>query len=769
MIGSPLRRWLFIGCLGVFLALFGTAHALDLEAAEVPDDVDITADDMEFDPESKVLNARGHVLIVSGPYKVTAENGHYNTESGDFSVTGNVHFEQEGEATWDGDALSGNLKENTIAFGEYKATLGEWLAKGKGAQLDAAGTLTLQKSAITTCEDWWLAATRFVHHKDGSFTAYHVTYRVFGVPVFYWPEVSGNTNDMSLPFGIEVGYDGKWGVTVFIYKDFRVTDSIKTRAQLEARTARGYGVSNWWEMRTPNTRTDAWLHGYHDDDPLSDRSIAGIDYNLRFETEDWRYRLGLDHRSEWVDDEALTFRAHADLQSDPDLLYEYFRDSYRDDPQPSTFADLAYLGDRVELALYARIRANDFETVVERAPELRLFMPRQDVFGSILQYQGDTTAGYLRMRWADYDLARLDAMPDQDDYESGRIDSLHAFYLPVHLGWFNLVPRAAFRVTAYENTSETPISDAQLNNLFAINRRRADYDITLDPTSFDDEGGSAVRLMAELGIELNTKFYGTWNDFENKTFGISGLRHIVVPYINYTYIPEPTEDKEDLPFFDSVDRLDEAHFIRLGVIQRFQTRRDGRIHTFAKVETFADFHVETADRDRDGLGDLGLAVEFAPTESVRISTRGMYDIDEGEVSTFMASLSIGRPRSWFFSVDYFYRNEFTSRYAYSMASDLTQILYTTAIPRAFGETHHVGWRLTVPLNTRTRVNAYQFYDIDAGEFDLHGLSLEHDFRCWSVALVGEEDSGVLSFAVKVALLGGGGVDADRPSVTTVGY
>ena len=53
-------------------------------------------------------------------------------------------------------------------------------------------------------------------------------------------------------------------------------------------------------------------------------------------------------------------------------------------------------------------------------------------------------------------------------------------------------------------------------------------------------------LAAEAGIELSYQCYRTWHDLRNDSLGVDGLRHIVQPYLNYTYMPEPNQDKENL-------------------------------------------------------------------------------------------------------------------------------------------------------------------------------------------------------------------------------
>jgi hypothetical protein len=192
--------------------------------------------------------------------------------------------------------------------------------------------------------------------------------------------------------------------------------------------------------------------------------------------------------------------------------------------------------------------------------------------------------------------------------------------------------------------------------------------------------------------------------------------------------------------------------VRLGVKQRFQTRRNQQIYTFASVETYADFHFESDD-DRGAAGDIGILAQIRPRPEFGLKTKALFDMDSGELNAYSIGLDYGKPKSWNAQIDYLYRNDFTSRYTYSMASDLTHIMSTNAIPQTFSETHGVALSFQIPLGQRMRFRTYHYFDLDRGELGLQRYEFERDLQCWTIILRVEEESGTVSGVILFSLKG----------------
>ena len=94
--------------------------------------------------------------------------------------------------------------------------------------------------------------------------------------------------------------------------------------------------------------------------------------------------------------------------------------------------------------------------------------------------------------------------------------------------------------------------------------------------------------VLQSNLELNFRFEKSriWKEFLSERWKLKGLKHRVQPYANYAYIPEPNIENDKLFFFDEIDRVDRLNFLRLGARHQFQSKRNNKVYTFARLEEF---------------------------------------------------------------------------------------------------------------------------------------------------------------------------------------
>jgi hypothetical protein len=490
----------------------------------------------------------------------------------------------------------------------------------------------------------------------------------------------------------------------------------------------------------------------HDSDPPE----TARDRNGRFDVQDWRGRAALYHQQEL--DRRLTLRTNVEALSDVDMLHDWFKSDYDRDPQPKTFAEVVYDAPRMSLSLAVRPRLNDFETVVEGQPELRLEMPRQVLFeGLPILYQSSTTAGNYTMEWREFDAGRpLAGLTDPEDYDSFRFDTLHMAYLPFAVAEnLQVVPRAGLRLTHYSQSSDTEMRPADIAALYDVDDPYRPRSVTPLLRDYDDDGGSLTRLAGELGIEASTKFSRLWPDLTNETLDVDGLRHIVKPYVNYTFAPDPTEDRENLYFFDAADRLTEQNFVRVGVDQRFQTRRNQRIYTLARVQSYADFHFSDEndnDEGYDALGDFGNKLEFTPHDALKTWVALVADLDEMDARRAEVGARVGRKDGIRFSLAYIYRDNYTPRSTASMGSSLVDLTGEHGyLVREYQEAQTAMGEIFVPIDEKTSGRIRLEYDLEEAELARQVYEIIRDLHCWMGSLALEEDNGDVRIMVMLYL------------------
>lgn len=729
------------------------------EPAPPTQNIQATADQLEYLHNKEILHATGNVRIQYQDIIVLADELELNTVTRDLTAKGNVEVHQ-GKNVWKGGETRGNLNTGIFDFGTYTAASPPWYLKGEGVSRDADGVVHIQHASITTCGDtpesfhnWHMAAKRVVYRPDGSFTAYNVVYKLFDIPLFYFPVAWGQSDTSYGGFEIIPGYKSDWGPYLMIGKEWKLAKGVTNKTTFGYRFSRGPSLKNRTKIKTARSTTDLLLWGLSDDDPPSDLTVGGTDYNGRFESEDQRFRLRLRHHSDWG--KYLSLQINTDYRSDNDVLREFFRRDDRLNPQPATQINLAYQRERFDLALNYRPRVNDFESVVERLPELRLNMPRQDILGSRVYYAGETSWAQLRMKWREYDTPRnnptLDpTIIDPDNYSASRFDSLHLFYLPLKLQGLQITPRIGARFTWYSRTSQTPLTDDQLNSNFLADDPRPSVDNPWSVFNYDDQGGAHWRTAYEFGLELSTKFYHTNTKRYSSRWHLNGLRHVVEPYANYTVIPDPNLDREKIYYFDETDRIDDTNFVRFGVKQRWQTRRNKRIYTFARVESYYDLHFSPR-QDLRHTGDIGTVAELRPTDTFSTWMKVLIDSGNWKLDVFRIGTTIGDPNRVHGSISYLVRNQFQTREVDSMGSELTRIHSATNFPTAYEEENQLALTLGLPLGDKMQFNGEFYFDFDQGEVARQSYEITRDLNCWMGALRVIKEPGDFAFMLSLWL------------------
>jgi LPS-assembly protein len=140
----------------------------------------LSADEVTYDSATGDTQLEGHVVLDGGPYDehVSASHGTYNirTESGTlYSVIGTAGFR--------------------IRKSRYVLTTASPLAfTGKVVEKHGPDHYLVREGTVTTCElphpKWQFNARRLVVDVDGTAKIYNSSFRISGIPVFYFPFVT---------------------------------------------------------------------------------------------------------------------------------------------------------------------------------------------------------------------------------------------------------------------------------------------------------------------------------------------------------------------------------------------------------------------------------------------------------------------------------------------------------------------------------------------------------------------------------------------------
>jgi len=439
----------------------------------------------------------------------------------------------------------------------------------------------------------------------------------------------------------------------------------------------------------------------------------------------------------------LSVRSQIRYQDDLGVLHDFVEREYRQDPQPNSYLEVEKTWQNFGLDVYAQPRLNDFLETVERLPDVRFTGYRQQLWQTPLYYESETSAGYYRRRFADTNQLFPVFGPYTTNgatYAAGRADTFHQITLPETLfGWLNFTPRVGGRFTYYGSAQGAG--------------------------AMTDE---AYRGVFNTGAELSFKASRVWPGFESKFFEADGLRHIIEPAFNYSYVPEPNRfGTNEIPQFDfelpslrllpiefpdynSIDSIDSQNLVRLGVRNKIQTKRGGRVVDLVDWDLYADWRFNRSSlfttmlTDTNVFSDVFSDLTLRPWSWLTLESMTRFSSSDGDLRLALHAVTFQPSTVWNWSVSHFYLR------------DLHDV--PTAAPIYLGDGRNVvSSSFFFRLNDNWGARTTHRFDVHAGRMEEQIYTLYRDFRGWTGALSfrlrdnpsGPEDFGVaFTFSIK---------------------
>ena len=577
----------------------GLATARDNVAIHIGE-TDIYGDFAEYNTSTKEIRIRGHVRIYRGLEYYVGDRGYYNTETKEIRA----------------DNLD-TLNSPFFLSGEKLSTIEE------NARLVERATFTTHDSANP---DYQVRASTVRIYEGDRIILKNAVFYVGKVPIFYWPYLYQSLDD-SFSFVISPAYTSSWGPSLLSRVSFPITKDINASARLDYRIRRGvaigfdptirYGAGN-------NSFAKIRTYFLQDQNPTLNRTSLP-----RGSIHDQRYRVSLENRTNFSSD--IAGFAKITKLSDSFVLQDFFQTEFRLDPQPDNVISVAKSDPLYSLTAYTRFQINNFFEATERLPEVALEFARQPLFGSRIFYEGETTLGFLRRDFANGSLA--DDGSALQGYDTFRADTFHQLLYPnTYFGWLSLVPRVGFRATYYGETRDLS------NVAFTPSANSLIPDFLIPAPSANTPllpGGDRLRTVVNAGAETSFKVSRAWEQAQSRALGLDGLRHILQPFANFSYVAgqnlNPAEILQfdryipstrlrpiDFPQFTSIDSLDNWSIARLGMRNRLQTRRDDSTINWLELETYFDINFDNP-YNRSSFSNIFNNLRFNPLPWVSLA------------------------------------------------------------------------------------------------------------------------------------------------------
>ena len=602
-------------------------------APQEEESVNVTGDTLTYEQQSQVLTATGNAVVHKGETTLSGDSISMNRQTNELSAQGNVNLkDNRGEVK--GDALHLELENETGEINNGTITLPheQYILMGKTLHKAAGQTYHIENGAFTTCfcdnfakADWSIGGQTIDVTRQGRGVVHDGVLRVHDIPLLYLPyaSVSVSTQRKSgllFPYYAFSSARGAVWQQPFYWDinksyDATVTTDVETSARLgvmgefryapSAETQGLFAASYFNEQirgpATTSTPVDRWsVTGVHRQELPNDLHF----YSDLFFVSDDLFLREITHR-------ALAVNSVLDT-TDYEIRTRRFTDSHVGLVQNWKNAQL-----RGEASYYQD-----------------LIQPQNSAFQVLphLQFQGHQ---YL---WHD----RLEAGLAVDGanfyrnqgYAGQRLDVAPFLALPFHLSSYVF---GSVKVTGHETmyhlTSQSvgqpalPGSD-QLNG----NRTR-----------------EVVQFQADLGTRLTRVFDLHWGR-------LLQLQHIIEPHISYLYTP--SVGQQDLPLFDSLDRINKRNLLVYGIDNTFlgkfgtpgtDTTASGS--TATEVRELARFSVLHAydptrvlDTQGDHFSDVDLHARLTPLPYTTFTYDSTYDVEHGHAATTRIGAYITDPR-----------------------------------------------------------------------------------------------------------------------------
>jgi lipopolysaccharide export system protein LptA len=574
--------------------------------------------------ENGIATARDNVAIHFGESDVYADFAQYNSEKREVLLEGRVRIyrtTKTGTTLYVGDRAIYNVDTKEIHATDMRSEYPPHFVGGEKITTNGDKEYFVEHGTLTTHDssepDFHLQARTVRVYQGDRIILRDVTFYVGKLPIFYFPYLYQSLDD-TFSFSVLPAYLSSWGPTLLTQVTFPLTDNISERVRLDYRTRRGPALGFDTDIRYGKNNNDrAQIRTYFIEDQNPSLNQTSID---RGNVPTTRYRLSLQDRTNFTDD--IFGIASITKLSDAFVLEDFFQDEFRVNPQPDNVLAVTKTNPFYTLTAVGRFQANAFFETTERLPEVAIDIKRHALFGGPIFYEGETSVAKLRRNFAS-------GSPFQD-YETLRLDSFHQFLYPkTYFGWLSIVPRIGFRGTYYADTRDLS------NTIIAPNLNPLTPEFPLPDPTTDPKlgaplkyGDGAFRTVFNAGVEGSFKFSREWEGVQSRVLGLDGLRHIVQPFTNFSYVSDPGVDPAtilqfdryqpstqlrpiDFPQYTSIDSIDRWTVWRVGVRNRLQTRRDDLTVSWLELETYVDVNIVNPF-DKTQYSNLFNRLRFTP-------------------------------------------------------------------------------------------------------------------------------------------------------------
>lgn len=653
--------------------------------------VEAVADSLEYQRDSKKVIAKGNVVITYQNYKLLADYAEVETETDQAYAKGHVIVFRGDMPTVQGEEVFYNFANHTGNFpnariiSKTQPLTTPFYARGEQLRQIREGVTKITKGSVTTCNldqpHYEIRCKKATLYSGEKLIMYNATIHVLGVPVFWLPVMDVPLNWPNIPLQASAGYNSEYGAYIELVKGLTFNQYLWGRAHIDWRSKRGFGAG--WDQYYDfgkYAKGDVKIYGTQDHDAPRLGAPNPFDEDNREDRE--RGRITWKHRSDFAENTNVLLRYHR--AADEYFLQDFFEKEYRANVQPTSFVTANHNAERYGAMVHLEKRMNSYETIVERLPEVRLDWKNQPFLKDFIHNESRVqfeNLNKLPLRRNDYNESVL------------RTDAYSRWYMPLKWKDISLMPFAGYRGTEYSRQLTT--SDATYRNGF------------------------------EYGADLRTHGYRIFDVNSNKLgVEINQLRHVIEPSVRFQGT-STSRSSYQLGHFDTVDKINDAAQVILGLENRLQTKRmiagQSRRIDIVSLNTYLHYEISPMDPDFNGSRFTLCQNELTlrPYSWLLYQARLSYDFQRSAIRRWNHDIAI-RTGKWRFLFGQRYVDDFFDWMTDQDIAKSHQYVFDLQY-----KLNHL-WALGGLIRWDTAENSYDEWQVSASR-DLHDFVLDFGY------------------------------------------
>lgn len=663
--------------------------------------------EVEYHPDGTITATNGiYVNYNEGVVVLTADSAFVDTKTADVDADGHVRI-QSSDMLWVGEHIHYNFKTHAMQSEQFRTGRLPVFAGGRQLTGNLAGgksatNVVNAKHGFVTTDDYArpgseirASTIRIIPGKKVQM--WNAVLYAEGVPVFYFPYYERVIGPRANNFTTTPGYRSVYGAYFLNTYNWFLGDVADGKIRADYRERRGPGVGPDVKLHLGQWG-EAQIKYYYQHDTRANISTNAFPAFGHIPENRQRFYLG------WQATPAtnLNLKALVNYQSDPLFLHDFFESEYTENPQPNTFVEANKYWDNWSLDALTTPRVNSFYNQIERLPDVKLTGYPQQVFGTPVYYDSESSIGWYRAWDAN---ATNGLYPGTNGFygiSGTRADTYHQLTLPwTFFNWLNVTPRVGGRLTYYSSQNFT---NGQPNS-------------------------DVYREVFNTGVGVSFKASQLWVDATNSLLQVDGLRHIIEPSANYVFVPDPSVPPAQLPPFDaetpslmllpvtfpdynSIDSIDTMNVIRFGLRNILQTKRGGQLEDLVNWNVMLDWRLDPKS-SQTTLNDLYSSLSFRPRTWLTAESQVRYDTEGGRVNLAFHQLTFTPNDRWSWGISHWYLHSgFVSP----------------------NENNYIASTLYYRVNDNWGLRTEHIFNLSDGRLQEQDYTIMRDLRSWTAAL-----------------------------------